>query len=77
MFIDKKDIIYVADSTSGDKTNPGFKQGIRIGSVKDGKVTAFIPWKEGNTLEGVAADDAGNVYGGFTNTLNFRRFVKK
>jgi hypothetical protein len=40
-------------------------------------VTAFIPWNEGNTLEGVAADDSGNVYGGFTNTLNFRRFVKK
>ena len=77
VFIDKKDIIYVADSTSDDKTNPGFKQGIRIGSVKDAKVTAFIPWNEGNTLEGVAADDAGNVYGGFTNTLNFRRFVKK
>ena len=40
-------------------------------------MTAFIPWNETNTLEGVAADDAGNVYGGFTNTLNFRRFVKK
>src|SRR5712691_4980224 len=77
VFIDKKDIIYVADSTSDEKTNPGYKQGIRIGPVKDGKVTAFIPWNEGNTLEGVAADDAGNVYGGFTNTLNFRRFVKK
>jgi sugar lactone lactonase YvrE len=77
VFIDKKDIIYVADSTSGDKTNPGYKQGIRVGSVKDGKVTAFIPWTETNTLEGVATDDAGNVYGGFTNTLNFRRFVKK
>jgi DNA-binding beta-propeller fold protein YncE len=77
VFINKNDIIYVADSTSTDKTNPGFKQGIRIGSVKDGKVTAFIPWNEGNTLEGVAADDAGNVYGGFTNTLNFRRFVRK
>jgi DNA-binding beta-propeller fold protein YncE len=77
VFIDKKDIIYVADSTSGDKTNPGYKQGIRIGSVRDGKVTQFIPWNEGNTLEGVAADDSGNVYGGFTNTLNFRRFVKK
>jgi sugar lactone lactonase YvrE len=77
VFIDKKDIIYVADSTSGDKTNPGYKQGIRVGSVKDGKVTAFIPWTETNTLEGVATDDAGNIYGGFTNTLNFRRFVKK
>jgi sugar lactone lactonase YvrE len=77
VFIDKNDIIYVADSTSSDKVNPGYKQGIRVGSVKDGKVTAFIPWNETNTLEGVAADDAGNIYGGFTNTLNFRRFVKK
>jgi DNA-binding beta-propeller fold protein YncE len=76
VFINKNDILYVADSTSSDKTNPGYKQGIRIGSVKDGKVIAFIPWNEGNTLEGVAADDAGNVYGGFTNTLNFRRFVR-
>jgi streptogramin lyase len=76
IFIDKKNIIYVSDSTSTDKTNPGFKQGIRIGKVKDGKVAEFIPWPEGNTLEAVAADDQGNVYGGFTNTLNFRRFVK-
>jgi DNA-binding beta-propeller fold protein YncE len=77
VFINKNDIIYVADSQSNEKNNPGFKQGIRIGSVKDGKVTAFIPWSETNTLEGVAADDQGNVYGGYTNTLNFRRFVKK
>jgi DNA-binding beta-propeller fold protein YncE len=77
VFIDKKDVIYVADSTSNDQTNPGYKQGIRIGSVKEGKVTAFIPWSETNALEGVAADDEGNVYGGFTNTMNFRRFVKK
>jgi sugar lactone lactonase YvrE len=77
VFIDKNDILYVADSQSSDTTNPGFKQGIRIGSVKDGKVTAFIPWAETGTLEGVAADDQGNVYGGYTNTLNFRRFVKK
>jgi DNA-binding beta-propeller fold protein YncE len=77
VFINKKDILYAADSTSTEQINPGFKQGIRIGSVKDGKVTAFIPWSETNTLEGVAADDQGNVYGGFTNTLNFRRFVKQ
>jgi streptogramin lyase len=77
VFIDKKDIIYVADSQSTQKTNPGYKQGIRIGNVKTGKVSAFIPWDEENTLEGVAADDQGNVYGGFTNTMNFRRFVKQ
>jgi sugar lactone lactonase YvrE len=77
VYITKDDTLYVADSTSSDKVNPGYKQGIRVGSVKDGKVTAFIPWNETNTLEGVAVDNSGNVYGGFTNTLNFRRFVKK
>jgi sugar lactone lactonase YvrE len=78
VFIDKNDIIYVADSQSSDKTNPGFKQGIRIGSAKDGKVTAFIQETvDVGALEGVAADDSGNVYGGYTNKMNFRRFVKK
>ena len=77
VFINKQDTIYVADSQSNETNNPGYKQGIRIASAKDGKVTAFIPWSETNTLEGVAADDQGNVYGGFTNTLNFRRFVKR
>jgi sugar lactone lactonase YvrE len=77
VFIDKRDVIYVADSQSTDAVNPGFKQGIRVGGAKDGRVTAFIPWSETNTLEGVAADDQGNVYAGYTNTMNFRRFVKK
>ena len=40
--IDKNDQIYVANSQSTDKVNPGFKQGIRVGSAKDGKVTGFI-----------------------------------
>ena len=71
----RNNILYVADSQSDEKINAGFKQGIRIGSANDGIVTAFIPWTETNTLEGVAADVDGNVYGGFTNTLNFRRFV--
>jgi sugar lactone lactonase YvrE len=78
VFIDKNDILYVADSQSDEKVNPGYGQGIRIGSVKDGKVTAYIPeTKELGALEGVAADDEGNVYGGYTGTMNLRRFVKK
>jgi sugar lactone lactonase YvrE len=77
LFINKKDILYVADSSSRETTNPGFMQGIRIGSVKNGKVTAFIPeTNELNALEAVASDDAGNVYGGYTITRNFRRWVK-
>jgi sugar lactone lactonase YvrE len=88
VYVDKNDNMYVSDSTSTEKTNPGFGQGIRVGSAKDGRVTAYIPeTKELGALEGVAADDAGNIYGGYTNTLNFtkngpsevnlRRWVKK
>jgi sugar lactone lactonase YvrE len=77
VFINKNDIIYVSDSQSSDKINVGFQQGIRVGSVKDRKVAAFIPeTKELGALEGVTSDDAGNVYGGYTNTQNFRRWVK-
>ena len=75
--IDKNDMIYVADSQSDEKTNSGFKQGIRVGSVKDGKVTAFIPAASGEPgPESVGVDDAGTVYGGWTNKMVVRRFVK-
>jgi len=77
LYIDKNDMLYVADANSNPMNNPGFNWGIRFGSVKDGKVIGYIPWHEMNTLEGVAVDDAGNVYAGYTNTLNFRRFVKR
>jgi DNA-binding beta-propeller fold protein YncE len=77
VFIDKHDMIYVADSQSGEKFNKGFKQGIRIGSVKDGKVIAFID-SAGTTEmpEGVAADDEGNIFGGFTANMTVKKFVK-
>ena len=76
--IDKNDNIYVADSQSTPANNPGFKQGIRIGNAKDGKVTAFIPEPsaEVGSPEGVGVDDAGNVYGGWTAKMAVRRFVK-
>jgi DNA-binding beta-propeller fold protein YncE len=77
LWIDKNDMLYVADN-SPDERNPPYRSGIRIGSVKDGRVIAFILESvEVNGLEAVAVDDAGNVYGGYTNTLNFRRWVKK
>ena len=45
LYIDKHDNLYSADSESGSvsRNHPGWKRGIRIGSVKDGKVVAFIP----------------------------------
>src|SRR5229473_7803589 len=76
--IDKNDVIYVADSQSSEQLNPGFKQGIRIGSAKDGKVTAYIPEnKDLGSLEATAFDESGNVYAGYTGAMNLRRFVKK
>ncbi len=74
----RDDIIYVADSQSDEKINPPFRQGIRIGSVKDGKVTAFIPSIDPKLTmpEGVAADKDGNVFGGFATDMNFKKFAK-
>jgi DNA-binding beta-propeller fold protein YncE len=74
----RDDIIYVADSQSNEKVNPPFRQGIRIGSVKDGTVTAFIspPDQSEGMPEGVAADKNGNVFGGFTEHTDVRKYVR-
>jgi sugar lactone lactonase YvrE len=78
LWIDKNDVIYVADSQSSEKLNPGFKQGIRIGDARDGKVTGFIEETQYvGSLEGVGVDDAGNIYAGYTGAQYLRRFVKK
>ncbi len=74
----RDDILYVSDSQSDAKTNPPFRQGIRIGSVKDGKVTTFIPQFDPKIAmpEGVAADKNGNVFGGFSTGMDFKKFAK-
>jgi sugar lactone lactonase YvrE len=48
----KDDIVYGADSESGSVSPPHhtWKRGIRIGSAKDGKITAFIPDPSHNGL---------------------------
>jgi DNA-binding beta-propeller fold protein YncE len=76
--IDKNDVLYAADSQSDPQRNAGFKQGIRIGSIKDGKVTAFIPdgGQQTGTPESIAVDDQGAIYAGYTNKMVLRRFVK-
>ena len=76
--IDKNDVMYVNDAQSTDKTNPGFQQGIRVGSVKDGKVTAFIPQTDPaiGSPEGLGVDDDGNIYGAYQSQHMVRKFVK-
>ncbi len=84
IYIDSTDILYVTDSESNTKTNPGWKRGIRIGSAQDGKVTAFIPDPEPDpekvvtsAAEGVAADAQGNVYGAEVGPRALKKYVKK
>ncbi len=88
VWIDKNDVIYVADSESGSVTrnNPdprnNWKRGIRIGSAKDGTVTGFIPDPEANptntsSAEGVAVDANGIIYGAEVGQKAIKRYVKK
>jgi DNA-binding beta-propeller fold protein YncE len=83
IYIDKQDRIYVADSESGsvDRQRTDWKRGIRIGSAKDGTVTAFIPDPAENppstsAAEGVAADGAGNIYGAEVGPRALKKYVK-
>src|SRR5712671_2028580 len=67
--MDSQGRLYVADSESnGVAPHPGWKRGIRIGNLKDGKVQYRIPdpleMKGTSAAEGVAVDAKGNVYGG-------------
>jgi sugar lactone lactonase YvrE len=87
VYIDKNDIIYVADSESESvsRNHNGWKRGIRIGRVKDGKagkVIAFIPDPDEkatgtSAAEGVVADAQGNIYGAEVGPKRLMRYVKK
>ena len=84
IFIDRNDTIYVADSESNATRHAGWKRGIRVGSAKDGSVTAFIPDPEPDpdkagtsAAEGVAADPAGNVYGAEVGPRALKKYVKR
>jgi DNA-binding beta-propeller fold protein YncE len=84
IFIDRNDMIYVADSESGSVGNGksrAEKRGIRIGSIADGKVIALIPdpvEKATNTsaAEGVAVDAEGNIYGAEVGPRALKRYEK-
>jgi hypothetical protein len=96
VWILKDDTLFVSDSESNRRIggaedapegggnairNPGWKNGIRIGSAKDGSIRQFI---EGTQPEGLAADELGNVFGGLTGGCDasksggcLQKFVKK
>jgi len=83
LFIDGNDVLYSADSESNARRNRGWKRGIRIGSAKDGFVTAFIPDPEPDqdnsgtsAAEGVAVDRHGNIYGAEVGPRAVKKYLK-
>jgi len=87
--IDKHDILYATDSESRTAPgqyghHPGWKRGIRIVSVHDGIVTAFIPDTDpnpdaGSTSggEGIGVDAKGVVYSAQVEQKAIVRYVHK
>jgi sugar lactone lactonase YvrE len=84
LYIDRQDMLYVADSESESvaRNHDGWKRGIRIGSAKDGRVQYFIPDRVEkatgtSAAEGVAVDAQGNVYGAEVGPRALKKYVRK
>jgi NHL repeat len=86
--IDHNDILYVTDSESRDAAgyghHPGWKRGIRVGSLKDGKVTDFIPDTDPNPEagstsggEGIWVDGQGAIYSAQVEQRRIVKYVKR
>lgn len=80
--IDRNDTIYTADSESGPRSHPGWSRGIRIGSLKDGKVTMFVPphkteAADGAMGEGIAVDAQGNIFTAEANLRGIYKYVRQ
>ena len=70
------------DSESDSARHAGWLKGIRIGSLKDGKVTTFIPphkteGPDGAMGEGIAIDAAGNIYTAEATVRGVTKYVKQ
>jgi sugar lactone lactonase YvrE len=83
VYIDKNDVIYVADSESGSvaKDHADWKRGMRIGRVKEGTVMFFIPDPDENATgtsaaEGVTADAKGDIFGAEVGPKRVMRYVR-
>jgi sugar lactone lactonase YvrE len=86
IYVDKNDMLYVADSQSSDAPgaanyNPGCRRGLRIGSAKDGRVQFFIaPPAVPNPIFqppiSVAVDHNGAIYLGSDDQMTVHKYVR-
>ena len=81
-----KPITPVASGSQGQRLNPGWRKGVRIGRASDGEVLYFIPphfiwdtllfpsgitvYSEGAAGDAVTVDADGNIYAGEVGTGN-------
>jgi len=83
VFIDNNNNLYVADSESDYKQNPGWQLGIRIGDANSGWVHYFVPLPDGDPrithtqgAEFVAVDKYGNMYGGEPRPMKLKKYIR-
>ena len=84
--VDKNDMLYVADSQSSDAPgaanyNPGCRRGIRIGSVKDGKVIYYVPPPVPPDPKmqppiGIVVDGNGAIFAASDDQKDIKKYVK-
>jgi len=80
IFIAPDDTLYAADHQSTPERNPGYRMGIYMGSVRDGKVTGVIEDTlppPGSGAEQVVADAQGNLFVAVVSHHTLRKYVKQ
>ena len=83
LYVAPDDTLYVSDNQSNAERHPGWTRGIRVGSARDGKVSAFIPDPDFDPkraqetgAHGLSADAAGNIYGAQVFGLRVQKYVR-
>jgi len=85
LYVSADDTLYVSDSHSNSKVNPGFTRGITVGSAKDGSIRAFIPDPDLDQADvnrisgasGIVADANGTIYAADVGPHRLRKYVLK